>query len=132
MTQTATKISNYEADFQAVRSHRAANDPAWLAELGDQAWSKFTELGFPTTRRGNERWKYTNVAPIAKAVFSLGGDSTGEESQEPDLRRSAPWKYDWINLVFIDGRFSSALSNLNSLSNPNDGNAGNGKNVETP
>ncbi len=125
MTQTATKISNYQADFQAVREYRAANSPAWLTELGDQAWSKFTELGFPTARRGNERWKYTNVAPIAKATFGLGGDTIAKLGHESDLRRVAlrsvaPWNEDWINLVFVDGRFSSALSNLNGR------NAGNG------
>ena len=118
MTQTATKISNYQADFQAVREHRAANSPAWLTELGDQAWSKFAELGFPTARRGNERWKYTNVAPIANATFGFRGDSI--VGPAADLRRTAPWQDDWINLVFVGGRFSPALSNLNGR------NAGNG------
>jgi len=121
MTQTATKINDYQADFQAVREHRAANSPAWLTELGDRAWSKFTELGFPTARRGNERWKYTNVAPIAKASFGFGRDTIADRRQELDLRRVAPWKDDWINLVFVDGRFSSALSNLNGRNSGNGG-----------
>ena len=120
MTQTATKFSDYQADYQTVREYRVANRPAWLAELGDQAWSKFTELGFPTARRGNERWKYTNVAPIAKASFGLCGDTIAELGHEPDVLLKAPWDDQWSNLVFVNGRFSKPLSNINGLS------AGNG------
>lgn len=115
MTQTATKNANYQADFQAVRQSRAADSPSWLTELGDQAWSKFTELGFPTARRGNERWKYTNVAPIAKADFGLVKDGIIDPGRWADLQRAAPWQDSWTNLVFVDGRFSAALSSPNGL-----------------
>ncbi len=116
MTQTTTKTSNYQDDFQAVRANRATNGPSWLTELGDQAWSKFTELGFPTARRGNERWKYTNVAPIAKAKFSLGTEITSQrEPERGAVSRAYPWNDDWINLVFVNGRFSNSLSNLKGL-----------------
>ncbi len=85
--------------------------PPWLRELGDQAWSRFSQLGFPTARRGNEKWKYTNVAPIARAAFSYSRDL------DPDgvvtsagLKRIAPWKDGWVSLVFVDGKFSKTLS----------------------
>ena len=42
----------------------------WLAELRAAGWARFRELGFPTARRGNERWKYTAVAPIARVRFA--------------------------------------------------------------
>ncbi|PKB66208.1 MAG: Fe-S cluster assembly protein SufD [SAR202 cluster bacterium Io17-Chloro-G4] len=119
MTQTATKISNYEADYQAIREQRAASNPAWLTQLGDQAWTRFTELGFPTARRGNERWKYTNVAPIANASFGLSSDLVAGSDHESELRRAAPWDDEWINLVFLDGRFSKVLSNLNASDSGN-------------
>ena len=35
--------------------------PAWLQPLKDQAFARFSELGFPTTK--NEEWRFTNVAP---------------------------------------------------------------------
>ena len=68
MTQAPTAgYENYYADHQALA---AAPGPEWLAELRAAGWARFSELGFPTARRGNERWKYTAVAPIARARFA--------------------------------------------------------------
>ena len=111
MTQTPTKLDNYLSDFQALRQSRASDQPVWLKDLGEQAWSSFSQLGFPTARRGNEKWKYTNVAPIAKTPFVYSHDSDPDvKFQAGDLQRLAPWEKDWINLVFLDGRYSRALS----------------------
>jgi len=43
--------------------------PAWLAELRQSAFARFAELGFPTTH--DEEWRFTNVAPIARAEFKV-------------------------------------------------------------
>ena len=68
MTQAPTAgYENYYADHQALA---VAPGPEWLAELRAAGWARFRELGFPTARRGNERWKYTAVAPIARARFA--------------------------------------------------------------
>ncbi|HXS94894.1 MAG TPA: Fe-S cluster assembly protein SufD [Candidatus Limnocylindrales bacterium] len=40
----------------------------WLRELRNEAFERFSRLGFPTTR--DEEWRFTNVAPIARARFS--------------------------------------------------------------
>jgi Fe-S cluster assembly protein SufD len=70
-------------------------------------------LGFPTARRGNEKWKYTNVAQIAKTPFSYSTHlDTDVEFEAVDLPQVAPWEEGWINLVFIDGQFSQALSTV--------------------
>ena len=37
---------------------------AWLQQLREAAFQRFTELGFPTTH--DEEWRFTNVAPIAR------------------------------------------------------------------
>jgi Fe-S cluster assembly protein SufD len=39
----------------------------WLQELRNRAFQRFAGLGFPTTH--NEEWRFTNVAPIARATF---------------------------------------------------------------
>ena len=67
-TQAPTGHAGYYADHQALTA--AAPGPAWLADLRAAGWERFRQLGFPTARRGNERWKYTAVAPIARIQFA--------------------------------------------------------------
>ncbi len=83
---TTRTISNhrYHEDHLALAS--ASAGPAWLADLRAAGWERFNELGFPTARRGNERWKYTAVAPISRINFAypfLTTEST--ENAEIDL-----------------------------------------------
>jgi Fe-S cluster assembly protein SufD len=42
----------------------------WMQELRESAFQRFAELGFPTTH--DEEWRFTNVAPIARATFRAG------------------------------------------------------------
>ena len=66
---TTRTISNhrYQEDYLALAAARPG--PAWLADLRAAGWERFSQIGFPTARRGNERWKYTAVAPIARVGF---------------------------------------------------------------
>src|SRR5471030_3565052 len=41
----------------------------WLQKMRDAAFQRFAELGFPTTH--DEEWRFTNVAPIARASFHV-------------------------------------------------------------
>ncbi|HEX3743009.1 MAG TPA: Fe-S cluster assembly protein SufD [Bryobacteraceae bacterium] len=40
----------------------------WMQELRAAGFARFAELGFPNTH--NEEWRFTNVAPIARAQFA--------------------------------------------------------------
>jgi Fe-S cluster assembly protein SufD len=40
----------------------------WIQELRQTAFQRFVQLGFPTTH--NEEWRFTNVAPIARASWA--------------------------------------------------------------
>ncbi|MGO9228173.1 MAG: Fe-S cluster assembly protein SufD [Bryobacteraceae bacterium] len=62
MTVAAEQIGNWLEEF-------TGQQPAepWLQALRESAFARFTELGFPTTR--DEEWRFTNVAPIARANF---------------------------------------------------------------
>ena len=111
MTQSVTRFGNYLDDFQALQQDGAAAGPAWLRDLRDRAWSRFAALGFPTARRGNEKWKYTNVAPLAKSSFAYSRYPAPDGALEPGwLSNAAPWEKNWINLVFVDGSYSRELS----------------------
>src|SRR5712692_9867354 len=108
MTQTLTTHDRYLADFEALE-RVAASQPQWLRNLRWRAFARFQELGFPTARRGNEPWKYTNVAPIAEAEFRCAPD--GAPSVGPDApRRIAPWDDGWATLVFVNGSYAPSLS----------------------
>ena len=110
MTSAPAKYAQYLADFQSLAQGPGANAPAWLRDLRDNAWSTFNEIGFPTARRGNERWKYTNVAPIAKTGFGLApspATANGSKAVAPTYKLEGPAVYD---LVFLDGHYSPELS----------------------
>ena len=118
MTQSPIQSTNYPAAFDAFRRTRGTDAPMWLKHLGEQAWSRFTEVGFPTARRGNEKWKYTNVAPIARANFGYSWDlNPDDDLPAGDLKQIAPLEKSWVNAVFVDGRFSSRLSTIPETSN---------------
>ncbi|MFQ6029364.1 MAG: Fe-S cluster assembly protein SufD [Dehalococcoidia bacterium] len=111
MTQTPTRYDIYQSSFQSLEESRGKVEPAWLRQLREHAWSRFLELGFPTARRGNEPWKYTNVAPIARADFPHPiGLAPDTGLTRDDVRGVAPWQEDWANLVFVDGRYAAGLS----------------------
>ena len=110
MTSAPAKHAHYFADFQSLVQGPGTDAPAWLQDLRDNGWSKFSETGFPTARRGNERWKYTNVGPIAKIDFSLAGQpiaANGSKALVPDYKGPGTAAFD---LVYVDGYYSVELS----------------------
>ena len=110
MTSAPAKYAHYLADFQSLAEGPGAGAPSWLRDLRKDAWTTFNKIGFPTARRGNERWKYTNVRPIATTDFGLAGNTTtanGSKAFAPSYKLEGPAVYD---LVFIDGHYSPELS----------------------
>ena len=111
MTQVLEEYSGYLAQYEELEASWEANRLPWLTQLRGHAWSRFAALGMPTARRGNEKWKYTNVGPIANGSFGHPVGLDPNYDIPPDqIAQVAPWQEDWVNLVFLDGRFSSSLS----------------------
>ncbi len=82
MTAELALETIYSADFRKVLE--TSDQPAWLRELRERAFSFFTQNGFPAVK--SEDWKYTNVAPIAKETwevtpFSSDSSSADEKSE---------------------------------------------------
>ncbi len=95
--------STYAEDFAAV-----AGAPARaFAPLRREAFDRFMELGFPTTR--DEEWRFTNVAPIARTAFRL---AARDGRAAADVELPAWWRLDssWPTLVFVNGWVSERLS----------------------
>ena len=110
MAQVLATEDRYLADFHTLEARLEPDEAAWLQQIRRRAVSRFTELGFPTARRGNEKWKYTSVIPIAKANFVYPFDFNPAEVSPDSVRQLAPWDDSWVSLVFINGRYSAALS----------------------
>ena len=87
-------------------------EPAWLADQRRLAVERFSLLGFPTTK--HEEYKYTNLAPVAKAAFraSAFDDSFALAKADYGVDEEA-------RFAFVDGvwRASSAVTD-NSLVEP--------------
>lgn len=110
MTRAPAKYAHYLADFHSLTQGPGAGAPSWLQDIRANAWSRFAGTGFPTARRGNERWKYTNVGPIANTDFAfplIPAPANGSKSLAPAYQIEGPAVYD---LVFVDGRYSPQLS----------------------
>ncbi|HET7457479.1 MAG TPA: Fe-S cluster assembly protein SufD [Gemmatimonadaceae bacterium] len=93
---------------------KEARGPRWLRKAREAGLERFERLGFPTPR--DEDWHYTSVAPIAEAGFRVVGEPGGEV----DAADLSPYTFGrgsaWPTLVYVNGRYSAALSHLDGLS----------------
>lgn len=116
VSQVIKEQSEYSAAFDELQKSVGAEDePSWLRQLRENAFARFEELGFPTTDQ--EEWKYTNVAPVAKAKFEVALEST-EDSTEIDSAQLQSFAYAEARgsrLVFINGHYSEELSSVEAL-----------------
>lgn len=98
------------AEHERFLRELPADEPASVRALRQLGIERFAALGFPTLRQ--EDWRFTNVAPIARGTFVR--PQTDPEAADParlavlDFEASA-------RLVFIDGRFSAKLSEVQEL-----------------
>ncbi len=79
-----------------------------IEHLRQEAIEIFKEKGFP--KRKDEEWKYTNLAPLLKVDYKLFPD--GDVAVEyKDIKKYLINDMDTYLIVFINGRYSSFLSN---------------------
>ncbi len=107
MTQLSESTARYLEQSRAFERNGASIDPAWLRDARRAALADFQRLGFPTARRGNEAWKYTNPRPIAEAPFTLAQGSPGATVNLAPYELPCPRVH---QVVFVDGRYEPGLS----------------------
>ncbi len=80
--------------------------PGTSMPVRQQAFEKFLQRGFPTTR--DEQWKYTNLRRLETREFGVG---------QPDAAYTAslPTPANTYQLVFVDGWYRPALSTSPTL-----------------
>ena len=106
-------LASYEADWQERRakdSLEAAN-----SKLATAAWESFKLLGFPTERRGNELWKYTDVRAINAEAFRSGIPSSPIDVES--IAEFVPLPSEWANTVYVDGKLLAADPSRNETEN---------------
>src|SRR4051794_37901680 len=100
----------YLVEFQRFDKPGAGGEPSWVYPIRKAGMARFAELGFPTLH--DEDWRFTNVAPIAKLPFTPLLDPS-----EHGLKRDHLESFHFVDipasrLVFVDGHFSSDLSQM--------------------
>lgn len=78
-----------------------------IHEIRSKALENFEKLGFPTKKL--EAWKYTSLDSILKNDFSIFPDR-GRSVELADVKKYFIHDIDAYKLVFIDGKYSSFLS----------------------
>jgi Fe-S cluster assembly protein SufD len=97
MAQAPTVYETYVQQFRALEEHLRL--PPWLQQMRREALGRFLGLGFPTARRGNEPWKYTDLRPLAATPFQ---EPPQEERSFP-WRRFLPWSPGWDTVMVVAG-----------------------------
>ncbi len=87
MTAVAEQTGAWLAEF----TNQPKAEP-WIQKLREDAFERFMQLGFPTTR--NEEWRFTNVAPIARGKFDVQPSAACNipEEAKPYLAQHADFK----------------------------------------
>ena len=111
MATASQALQNYAETFAHIVKSGAGREPAWLRTLRQSGFDRFNETGFPTTH--DEDWRFTNISTIVQTNFQLNGAGnrvpTSRQIETFGIVGAA------CQLVFVDGRFSSALSTLAKL-----------------
>src|SRR6266849_2431337 len=109
MPQVMDIKDHYLEAFSQFEKARRADEHSPLYRLRESALSRFTELGFPTTR--DEEWRFTNIAPLTQISFQPAMTPVPKQLTALKLDRLTYGAWDCYRLVFVNGAFAPDLSN---------------------
>ncbi|HET8824237.1 MAG TPA: Fe-S cluster assembly protein SufD [Terriglobales bacterium] len=112
MATTSTQdLGIHLQNFTDFQRRAAGRNVPWLRKLREDAFARFADVGFPTTR--DEDWRFTNIAPIVRTQFRLPGASL---VQLPPAELKS-WNIEGSpsRLVFVNGRYAPELSRIDAL-----------------
>jgi Fe-S cluster assembly protein SufD len=84
-----------------------------VRELREAGMARFASLGFPSVKQ--EEWRFTNVAPIAATPFTLPHAPRSGAPSAKEIRGLEVCEAGRHLLVFVNGRYSGALSSVMGL-----------------
>ena len=106
-------MTNKISDKYTVDFDKLSSDSEILNNIRNDGMNRFINIGLPTARKGNEKWKYTNIAPIAGIDFELPVHK--DPNDLDDIKKQIFSDNSWVNLIFLDGKFNSELSDALDL-----------------
>jgi len=107
ITQSENTISFINEMDHIVDSLNQNNTPSWLNEIRNKNQKRLDSVGFPNTK--NEEWKYTNI----KSILSKSYEFQAEANPKSMDKLKKYLDENSVNLVFINGKFTSEYSFLN-------------------
>ena len=112
VTSPVRTMQNFQEQASAFAASAADRAPAPLTALRTAGAEAFARLGFPTTR--SEDWKYTSVSAIATTPFVAAPERAVGTLEAAALE---PYTFGgtWPLVVFLNGRYAPALSQLGAL-----------------
>ncbi len=99
------ELGSYLVAFNEVEQ-RTLTQPAWIRSLRRDAFARFCDVGFPTTK--DEDWRFTSVAAISGESFSRPESDSARLTRQDVQPFVIPGAA--CVLVFVDGRFRAELS----------------------
>jgi Fe-S cluster assembly protein SufD len=107
--QGETRLQSWLENYTEFVKGAAGYKLPWLHRLREEAFARFCETGFPTTR--DEDWRFTNVSAIARTTFRPARPA---RLTAADV---APYRVKGVaaQLVFVNGQFTPEFSEVDSL-----------------
>ncbi len=119
MTNVVEKEPSLLSNLAGNGDLAEVNGDGWTSSLRRAAASRFVELGLPTQE--DEDWRHTNVAPLSKIPFRSSRQMETDGKTTDQATRLIPsfafGGMDCVRLIFVNGRFNVAFSNLEGLPN---------------
>jgi Fe-S cluster assembly protein SufD len=106
IAQSQTSSSDFQS-LLAGQPNVAASKQAWLNKLRSSAVESVSELTIPTTR--DEEWRFTDLSMLTKISLQ---PAHGEIKLSAAAIKRFHIEEATTRLVFVDGVFASALSNI--------------------
>ncbi|MCH7763729.1 MAG: Fe-S cluster assembly protein SufD [Candidatus Marinimicrobia bacterium] len=98
-------MQHYQSELDSLQD-KWPDEPQALLSLRTKAFSRFTELGFPT--RKWEDWQFTDFSPFNKTAFRM--------TTKDDLRQAEDYKTqsigDGYSIVILNGHFQPERSTV--------------------
>ena len=107
---TQRDLHGYREAFAEFEKTSPGRELPWLRKLRSEAFARFLEVGFPTSR--DEDWRFTNLSPVSQSQFALARNGVGSVSSRQIERFQFPGA---VQLVFVNGHFAPGLSSTPDL-----------------